>query len=183
MICRNVGIEERVEYIPILQSMASMVAGLARSASLLTSLHHSTRRHQLLHYQLPRQHIQPHRHLRKAPVGSKPPQGRGPWSFLTSSRLALSWNSPLGKKLLKGAGLVALAELVLVFVFYRQWRRINREQEYRRSLAASSWGAVVLEAYYTIGETIDKGNTIRAHDLQTWEAAGGGAGESPPGDL
>lgn len=163
--------------------MASLVASLGRAVVLLPSLHHvrgSPPGH-LLHLHLPPSHVQPFRHLRKPPAGWQPPV-RGSWRLLTSPPPGLAWHSPLGRKLLKGAGLVALAELVAVFVFYRQWRRINREQEYRRVLATSSWGAVVLEAYYTVGETIDKTNTIRAHDLQTWQAAGGG-GEALPGEL
>ena len=69
-------------------------------------------------------------------------------------------SSSSGSSRLKTAGKWFIAAEVLGFLgCYMFWRKLNRDQDFRYQ--ASVTYPPLLEAYYTVGETIDPNNKIR----------------------
>ena len=65
-----------------------------------------------------------------------------------------------GSSKLKTAGKCFIAAEVIGFLgCYMFWRKLNRDQDFRYQ--ASVTYPPLLEAYYTVGETIDPNNKIR----------------------
>ena len=94
-------------------------------------------------------------------------------------------NSSSVSSRLRSAGKLFIAAEVIGFLgCYMFWRKLNRDQDFRYQ--ASITYPPLLEAYYTVGETIDPNNKIRLvppvisllhltalfrdHDLLVWSS-------------
>ena len=82
-----------------------------------------------------------------------------------------------GKKLLKGAVVAELVCFIGCYLFYRQTNRDPefwyRDSEFRYNLYISGTpGYEILQAYYTLGQTMDSELKIKEHDLDLWQKQG-----------
>jgi len=78
--------------------------------------------------------------------------------------------SDLTRSLKRGFKAILVVEAALLLGSYGFWRRLNTSQDFRYYMHQNF--PLLLEGYYTIGESLSGNNHLRMFDLKTWTEEG-----------